>query len=210
MNARAPFVAMLLLLVVQTMLLKQVASFTSSSLRTIIHQKRTRQSSLALRMMAASSVVPRAAVSVVVRYQQQEENDDDPRFILIQRGQEPNKGLWSLPGGKLEFGETTLEGAQRELQEECQLSHSNLEWYEGGAFCVTDYLSPQVQYSICTCFAAAASESSLPVVVPSDDAADAKWITLSEMQDHVDRGEATDGVLKVIQRAEQLYEAGLL
>ena len=196
---------MLLLLVVQSLILKQAASFTSVR---ATHPRRQSQS-LALHMTSsASPPVPRAAVSVVVRYRQ--ENGNDPRFVLIQRGQEPNKGLWSLPGGKLEFGETTLKGAQRELQEECQLlSDDNLEWYEGGAICVTDYLSSNVQYSICTCFAAVTS-SSLPSLIPSDDAADAKWRTLSEIKDNVDRGETTEGVLRAVQRAEQLYETGLL
>lgn len=40
------------------------------------------------------------------------------RALLIQRGKEPMIGAWSLPGGRVEAGETTLEAAHRELMEE--------------------------------------------------------------------------------------------
>jgi ADP-ribose pyrophosphatase YjhB (NUDIX family) len=38
--------------------------------------------------------------------------------LLIQRGSDLGKGLWSLPGGKVEPGETERETAHRELLEE--------------------------------------------------------------------------------------------
>jgi hypothetical protein len=38
--------------------------------------------------------------------------------LLIQRGMEPGKGLYSLPGGRQELGETLAETALRELREE--------------------------------------------------------------------------------------------
>ncbi len=39
--------------------------------------------------------------------------------LLVQRGREPAKGLWGLPGGMLELGETVAEGVRREVLEEC-------------------------------------------------------------------------------------------
>lgn len=38
--------------------------------------------------------------------------------LVIQRGKPPYKGEWSIPGGKIEFGETAAEAALRELKEE--------------------------------------------------------------------------------------------
>jgi 8-oxo-dGTP diphosphatase len=43
------------------------------------------------------------------------------RLLLIQRGQEPSRGLWSLPGGRVEAGETTEQAVEREVLEETGL-----------------------------------------------------------------------------------------
>jgi len=40
------------------------------------------------------------------------------RILLVQRAVEPNRGLWAIPGGSLELGETLKEGAEREVLEE--------------------------------------------------------------------------------------------
>lgn len=41
----------------------------------------------------------------------------DGKVLLVQRAKPP-LGLWSLPGGHVEFGETALAAAERELLEE--------------------------------------------------------------------------------------------
>ncbi|HTD55864.1 MAG TPA: NUDIX domain-containing protein, partial [Silvibacterium sp.] len=46
---------------------------------------------------------------------------DGGRVLLVQRGQPPLKGEWSLPGGALELGETLEEGIRREVLEETGL-----------------------------------------------------------------------------------------
>lgn len=45
-------------------------------------------------------------------------------LLFVQRAVEPCKGLWSLPGGFVEVGETTEEAALRELEEETGLRGS--------------------------------------------------------------------------------------
>jgi 8-oxo-dGTP diphosphatase len=46
----------------------------------------------------------------------------DPRELLIERrGRDPFKGLYSLPGGHVDYGEKVEEAALRELQEECNV-----------------------------------------------------------------------------------------
>lgn len=51
----------------------------------------------------------------------------DGRALIIQRGKPPLPGLWSLPGGHVEAGETVAAAASRELEEEtgvtAELSH---------------------------------------------------------------------------------------
>lgn len=52
-----------------------------------------------------------AAVAIVT-------HSDDDKFLLVQRGEDPSKGLWGLPGGFVEMGETVSEALMREILEE--------------------------------------------------------------------------------------------
>jgi 8-oxo-dGTP diphosphatase len=47
--------------------------------------------------------------------------DEQGRLLLIKRGHEPGAGLWSLPGGRVEPGETDAEALVREMREETGL-----------------------------------------------------------------------------------------
>ena len=47
--------------------------------------------------------------AVVIRY---------GKVLLIRRGVAPGRGLWAVPGGSLELGETLQQGAEREILEE--------------------------------------------------------------------------------------------
>ena len=53
---------------------------------------------------------PVAAVGVVVFR--------DDRVLLVRRGRAPSRGLWAVPGGAVEAGETLAEAAEREVREE--------------------------------------------------------------------------------------------
>jgi len=43
------------------------------------------------------------------------------QVLLIQRGQEPSRGQWSIPGGAVLVGETLAEAVKREIFEETHL-----------------------------------------------------------------------------------------
>lgn len=51
------------------------------------------------------------------------------KLLLIQRGIEPYKGAWALPGGFLKMDETAEEGARRELFEETGLHDVQVEQF---------------------------------------------------------------------------------
>ena len=60
---------------------------------------------------------PRVIAGILPTYNQQ--------ILLCKRAIEPRHGFWTLPAGFLENGESTLEGAQRECQEEANANVIN-------------------------------------------------------------------------------------
>ena len=63
-------------------------------------------------MNAPANVVP--CVGAII-------TDAAGRMLLIKRGHEPGKGLWSIPGGRVEPGETDEQAVIREVREETGL-----------------------------------------------------------------------------------------
>ena len=45
----------------------------------------------------------------------------DNKVLLVRRGQAPSEGLWAIPGGKVELGESLQEATEREVFEETGL-----------------------------------------------------------------------------------------
>jgi 8-oxo-dGTP diphosphatase len=45
----------------------------------------------------------------------------DGALLMVQRGQEPGRGLWSIPGGRVEHGEYLAAALAREVKEETAL-----------------------------------------------------------------------------------------
>jgi colanic acid biosynthesis protein WcaH len=57
--------------------------------------------------------IPILCIDLIIKYQDQ--------YLLVQRNQNPLKGVWWLPGGRVQIGETIEEAAKRKLIEELGL-----------------------------------------------------------------------------------------
>jgi 8-oxo-dGTP diphosphatase len=117
---------------------------------------------------------PVAAVGVVVLR--------DSEVLLVRRGQEPNRGRWSLPGGAVEVGETVRQAAEREVREECAVDIKAGEVIE-----VLDAITPapdgRVRFHYVLVELLADYVGGTPVA--ATDALEARWCPLDQL-DHVE------------------------
>jgi 8-oxo-dGTP diphosphatase len=91
--------------------------------------------------------------------------------LIIRRGQPPRQGEWSIPGGRMEVGETAAAAALRELKEETGVTAEIL-----GLIDVVDHFS-KVRQAVLIDYAAR-WVSGEPV--PGDDAAAAVFVPIAE------------------------------
>ena len=120
--------------------------------------------------------------------------DGDGRILLVERGREPLKGWWSLPGGVVETGETLAAALRREVREETQLFVDVVQPVE-----IFERIMPdadgRAEYhyvlvdSICRVTSGEAA--------PGDDVAAVRWVAKHELA----AVRLTEGTLGVIEKA---------
>ena len=97
----------------------------------------------------------------------------DGRLLLIRRGHEPATGQWSVPGGRVEEGETVAEAVVRELREE-----TGVDGTCGDLVGWVERIGPDHHYVILD-FRVRVEGS--PAPVSGDDASEAAWIPLDRV-----------------------------
>ena len=97
-------------------------------------------------------------------------------ILLIERGLEPYKGSWALPGVFLRMDETVEEGAKRELCEETNIKDVYLEQFH--VFSGVDR-DPRERVQTIAFLAFVRQEKY--EVIAGDDAAQAQWFPISEL-----------------------------
>lgn len=100
----------------------------------------------------------------------------DLNILLVERGLEPFKGSWALPGGFLKMDETVEECAKRELQEETNVSNVFLEQFH--TFSAVDR-DPRERV-LTVAFYALVKPSDYKVI-GGDDASQAEWFEQNEL-----------------------------
>ncbi|HVW76892.1 MAG TPA: NUDIX hydrolase [Alloacidobacterium sp.] len=103
------------------------------------------------------------------------------RVLLVQRGQEPLKGEWSLPGGALELGETMQQGVCREVLEETGLEVEPLTIVEVFDRIVRDDKGEVQYHYVLVDFLCRVRGGSLCC---ASDADDARWVSREELNGH--------------------------
>lgn len=99
---------------------------------------------------------------------------DGDRLLVVRRARAPGAGLWTIPGGRVEAGETDHEALRREVREETGLDVTvgrllgtvEQDAGEGAVFVIRDYMCAPEGGDL----------------RPGDDAADARWVTAQELR----------------------------
>ncbi|GAA1035360.1 MULTISPECIES: NUDIX hydrolase [Amycolatopsis] len=120
--------------------------------------------------------------------------DDQGRLLLIRRANDPGKGQWSLPGGRVEPGETDHEAVVRELREETGLDvrpHTLAGSVVRGAYDIHDYE--------CTWTGG--------ILTAGDDASDAQWVNSAELVNLDEAGHLVDQLLITLRDWNQVPTA---
>ncbi|HKC28612.1 MAG TPA: NUDIX domain-containing protein [Jatrophihabitans sp.] len=101
-------------------------------------------------------------------------HDGAGRLLLIQRGQPPSAGAWSVPGGRCLPAEEPAAACVREVAEETGL-HVNMQRFagrvertapDGGIYVIDDFVCQVVDGTLAA----------------ADDARDARWVSRADMQ----------------------------
>jgi 8-oxo-dGTP diphosphatase len=99
--------------------------------------------------------------------------------LLIERGWDPFKSRWALPGGHVNTGESSLDASTRELEEETGITVQATDLRQVGAF-DAPARDPRGRY------VSVAYTATLPALVEpmaGDDATAARWWSLDALPD---------------------------
>jgi 8-oxo-dGTP diphosphatase len=113
--------------------------------------------------------------------------------LLGKRGKEPNRGLWVLPGGGVEFGETFATTLARELEEE-----AGIDVEVEGVFRVYELINPPDEHRVIV-YLTAKHLSGEPIA--SSDLTEVRFVRKEELQQMSAQGLISPFVERVLREA---------
>lgn len=108
---------------------------------------------------------PQIAIGAIVLH--------DDQLLMVQRANDPGKGLWSLPGGRVELGEYLADALKREVREE-----TGLEVEVGELAGILEVPGAELHYVILDYHATLIGERT---ATKGSDASDVRWVPLKEV-----------------------------
>jgi 8-oxo-dGTP diphosphatase len=127
---------------------------------------------------------------------------DRGRILMAQRGKEPLKGWWSLPGGALETGESLRDAVCREVLEETGLEVRPLRVFEIFERIIRDKAGEPEYHYVLIDYVCRATGGSLAA---GDDVCRVEWVLRKDLR----KLQITEGTLDVIDRAFRRRGRGL-
>jgi ADP-ribose pyrophosphatase YjhB (NUDIX family) len=119
---------------------------------------------------------------------------DGDRILLVERGRDPLKGYWSLPGGAVETGESLDAAVRREVLEETGLVIEPARMFEIFERIMPDGEGRVEYHYVLMDYICLIKGGTL---CPGDDVSRVEWATQQELT----RFRLTSGTLEVIERA---------
>lgn len=92
-------------------------------------------------------------------------------ILLVQRANEPHRGLWAVPGGKVDLGESLAEAATREVKEETGLLIELEQIIWVGESIEDDHHLVLIDFL---------GQATGGEMAPADDALDAAWVRIED------------------------------
>ncbi len=119
---------------------------------------------------------------------------DSGRVLLVERGHDPLKGIWSLPGGVVEVGEYLKDAIRREVREETGLEVEPVSVVEVFERIMPDPKGRTEYHYVLIDYLCRVTGGRLQA---ESDVSDARWVPRAELASY----QITEGTLGVIEKA---------
>jgi mutator protein MutT len=125
----------------------------------------------------------------------------DGRVLVARRARGPAYGIWTMPGGVVEAGETLTEALVREIQEETAMTIEPVALAGHREVVVRDDSRRVSRHFVIMCFAARWIQGEPQL---NEELAEARWLTLEELSGL----QTTEGLAEIVAAAfERMEEA---